>query len=58
MFLKDSFKELKESPITLIRIKYRTEAIDYRIKPELDSELLKEFNRPANFFIDYLHCVE
>ncbi|WP_276975934.1 hypothetical protein [Flavobacterium filum] len=58
MFLKDSFKELKESPINIIRIKYSTETIDYRIKPELQSELLKEFNRPANFFIDYLHCVE
>jgi len=58
LFLKNSFEELKKSPIKTIRIKYSTETVDYLIKSELQSELLKEFYRPANYFIDYLHCVE
>ena len=41
-----------------MRVKYSTETVDYLIKPEMQSELLNDFIRPENYFIDYLHCVE
>ncbi len=57
LFLKNTIEEIQNSPIELIRIKYSTETKDYMIKKELDSEILKTFSRPSNFFMDYLHCV-
>jgi len=58
LFLKNTIEELKVSPVNLMRVKYSTETVDYLIKPEMQSELLNEFIRPENYFIDYLHCVE
>ncbi|MBA4154509.1 MAG: hypothetical protein C0512_09195, partial [Flavobacterium sp.] len=58
LFLKNTIEELKVSPVNLMRVKYSTETVDYLIKPEMQSELLNEFFRPENYFIDYLHCVE
>ena len=56
--LKNTIEELKVSPVNLMRVKYSTETVDYLIKPEMQSELLNEFIKPENYFIDYLHCVE
>ncbi len=39
MFMKDSSAELKKSPVSIMRIKYGTETIDYIIKKELVSEI-------------------
>ncbi|WP_291115485.1 hypothetical protein [Flavobacterium sp. UBA6135] len=57
-FLKNSIEDLKKYPISLMRVVYGTETIDYVIKKELDSELLKQFFRPESFFMNYLHCIE
>ena len=39
-FLKNSIEDLKKHPISLLRVVYGTETVDYVIKKELDSEFL------------------
>jgi hypothetical protein len=58
LFMKDSFEELKKSPVTLMRIKFGVETEDFLIKSELTSELTQSFYRPETYFMEYLHCVE
>ena len=58
MFTKDSFQELKNSPVSLMRIKYLTAIEDYVFKKELKSELNNEIYYPENYFINYLNCIE
>ncbi|MBL7887366.1 MAG: hypothetical protein JNJ52_11495 [Flavobacterium sp.] len=58
LFMKDTFEELKNSPISILRIKYGTETTDYIIKEELISEIDKINYQPSHYFIDYLKCVE
>lgn len=57
-FTKTNFEELKNSPISLVRIQFSGESKDYVIKSELTSESLKIKTNPANYFIDFLKCVE
>ncbi|HEX9979199.1 MAG TPA: hypothetical protein VGB50_01380 [Flavobacterium sp.] len=58
LFRKDSYEELKKSPVSLIRIKYSTETIDYIIKDELKSELDGKIYNPSGYFVETLHCLE
>jgi hypothetical protein len=57
-FTKNNFEELKNSPISLVRIQFSGASKDYVIKTELTSESLKIKTNPATYFIDYLKCVE
>ncbi|UQD57284.1 hypothetical protein [Flavobacterium sp. K5-23] len=58
MFMKDSFEELKNSPVSMMRIKYLTDTEDHIIKKEFLSELNNQIYKPENYFIDNLHCIE
>lgn len=58
LFLKNNYDDLKSSPVVSMRVKYTAETVDYIIKKEMQSELLNQFSRPQNYFMDYLHCVE
>ncbi|WP_395065703.1 hypothetical protein [Flavobacterium sp.] len=58
LFMIDSFQELKNSPISFIRVKFSGETIDYIGKSELVSELNGKTYAPDHFFMDYLKCVE
>jgi hypothetical protein len=58
MFMKDSYEELKNSPISLMRVKYTTETIDYIFRKELKSELDLKIYFPSQYFINYLKCIE
>ena len=58
LFMKDTFQELKNSPISFIRIKFAGETTDYITKSELVSEVDKKTYNPDHFFIDYLKCIE
>ena len=58
MFMKDSFEELKKSPISLMRIKYTTETVDYVFSSELISEMDSQTYNPDVYFINYLKCIE
>lgn len=58
MFVKDSFEDLKSSPVSMMRIKYLTDTEDYILKKEFKSELNNEVYQPETYFINNLHCVE
>ncbi|WP_348812338.1 hypothetical protein [Flavobacterium maritimum] len=58
MFIKDSFDDLKTSPVSMMRIKYLTDTEDYVLKKEFKSELNNEIYEPETYFIKNLHCVE
>lgn len=58
MFVKGSLEDLKNSPVTLIRIKYTTDTTDYVLKKVFTSELTKQTYEPENYFINYLHCID
>lgn len=58
LFMKDSFEDLKNNPVTFIRIKFAGETIDYVMKSELISEITKKTYNPDHFFMDYLKCIE
>lgn len=58
LFAKEGYEELKKSPITLMRVVYNSETIDYIIKPELVSELNNNSYYPENYFIENLKCIE
>jgi hypothetical protein len=58
MFMKDSFEELKNSPVSMMRIKYLTDTADYVFKKEFKSELTNEIYSPEKYFIDNLKCIE
>lgn len=57
LFLKGSIEDLKSSPIWEIRIRYATETVDFAVKKEFTSELMKETFTPETYFVNYLHCV-
>lgn len=58
MFSKDGFEDLKKYPVSLMKIKFVTETVDYVFKKELQSENIKGNYKPENYFIDYLKCIE
>jgi hypothetical protein len=58
LFSKDGFDDLKKYPISLMKVKFVTETIDYVFKKELKSEAFKGDYFPENYFINYLKCVE
>lgn len=58
MFMKGTMEDLKNSPLSLMRIKYLTDIEDYVIKKELVSELNGKTYQPETFFINNLKCVE
>ncbi len=57
-FTKTNYEELKNSPISLMRIQFASETKDYVLKSELISETLKTTSKPDNYFIQFLKCVE
>jgi hypothetical protein len=58
MFMKDTYLELKNAPISLMRIQYTTETEDYILKKEFKSELNNQVYEPENYFVYYLKCIE
>jgi hypothetical protein len=58
VFSKDNFDDLKASPVTLIRVKFGTESIDYAFKTEITSELDKKSYNPELYFMSFLKCIE
>ncbi|MEL1253512.1 hypothetical protein AAEO57_06995 [Flavobacterium sp. DGU38] len=58
MFMKDNFEELKKSPVTIMRIKYLTDVVDYIVRGEIVSEMNGKTYHPATYFIENIRCVE
>ncbi|HEU0136958.1 MAG TPA: hypothetical protein VFQ50_06675 [Flavobacterium sp.] len=58
MFIKGTFEDLKKSPVSVMRIRYATDTVDYIIRPEFQSEMDGKTYSPATYFVDTLHCLE
>jgi hypothetical protein len=58
LFTKENFTDLKESPVTYMRVKFAGTTIDYPFKTEFVSELDKTRYEPEKYFMDYLKCLE
>lgn len=58
LFSKDGFEDLKKYPISLMKVKYITETVDYVFKKDLKSENIKGNYTPENYFIDYIKCIQ
>ena len=58
MFVKGSIADLKSAPVSLMKIKYALETVDYVFRKEFVSEFNKETYYPETYFMDYLQCVE
>ncbi len=57
LFAKDVYQELKKSKISLMRVRFSTDTVDYLIKNEVTSEVDGKTYRPASYFLDYFHCM-
>jgi hypothetical protein len=57
MFLQGSIEELKNSPASLMKIKFVTESEEFIIKG-FCIRINGEEYKPDTFFIENLHCVE
>ena len=55
--MKDTFEELKSTPISFVRIKYATETLDFVLRKELVSEMDNTTYYPDSFFITNLPCI-
>jgi hypothetical protein len=58
VFSKESFEELKVSPVTFMRIKYAGETLDYPFKTGFVSVLDKAMYEPEKYFMNYIKCIE
>lgn len=56
-FLKGSIEDLKTSPITLLRVRYATDTVDFALKKEFTSELTGLKYEPESYFVKYLNCI-
>lgn len=58
LFSKDGFDDLKKYPVSMMKVKFSGETIDYVFKKELKSETYTGSYFPENYFINYLKCIE
>jgi len=58
MFRKDDFQDLKNSPVSYIRIKYATETEDFIFRKAIKSEMNGDLTEPETYFMNYFHCIE
>lgn len=58
LFTKGSIEELEKSPVTMMRVKYSTETVDYPVRKELTSETNNTKYFPEMYFKNHLKCLE
>lgn len=58
LFTKGSMEELEKYPVTLMRVKYSTETVDYPIRKEITSETNGNKYFPEAYFMNYLKCLK
>jgi hypothetical protein len=58
VFMKDSYEDLKKSPVNIMRIKYLTNTEDYIVRNELTSEMNGKVYKPDTYFMENIRCVE
>ena len=57
LFRKDDFEEIKKYTITMMRVKYASETIDYILPKLLVPEKVQGIYEPEKFFIDSFPCL-
>lgn len=57
LFRKDDFEDIKKYSITMMRIKYASETVDYILPKLLVAEKVQGIYEPEKFFIDSFHCL-
>lgn len=57
MFMKNSMEELESSPISLMRLRYATETVDFVMRENVVSELTKQTYHPQTYFKTLLPCL-
>lgn len=58
LFRINDFEDIKKYSISMMRIKYASETIDYVLPKELRSEKIGGVYEPENFFINNFSCIE
>jgi len=58
LFPKNTWNELKNDTIEILRISSSTSSQDIVIKDVIESSINKDFYRPNQIFMDFLHCIE
>lgn len=58
LFSKDAYEELKKYPVSLMKVNFVAETIDYVFKKEIKSATIKGEYYPETYFMDFLKCVE
>ena len=56
--IRNDFEDLKQSPVTMIRLKYATNTEDFVLKKEFTSELNSQVYYPERYFINFIRCIE
>ena len=57
-FRKEDYNDLKQYPVSFIRVKFATDVEDYITRKAIKSELNGELYEPDTYFMNYLHCIE
>ncbi len=57
-FRKDDYNDLKQYPVSFIRVKFTTDVEDFITRKAVKSELNGELYEPDTYFMNYLHCIE
>lgn len=58
LFTKGSMEELEKSPVTMMRVKYSTETVDYPVRKELTSETNNTKYFPETYFKNHIKCLD
>src|SRR5690606_5563473 len=57
LFVQGSLDDLKTSPVSLMRVRFATDTVDYILRSEFVAEFDGKTYHPGRYFVDTLHCV-
>ncbi len=57
LFVQGSIDDLKTSPVSIMRVRFATDTVDYILRSELVAELDGKVYHPGRYFVETLHCV-
>lgn len=57
-FSEGSLNDLEKHPVSLMKIKYASETVDYTVKKEITSELNGKKYQPEKYFMNFLKCIQ
>lgn len=57
-FRKEDYSDLKQYPVSFIRVKFAGDVEDFITRKAIKSELDGALYEPDSYFMNYLHCIE